>query len=239
MIVYAHRGAHGPGRPENSAAALAAAADEGWGVESDIRRSRDGVPVLMHDPLMWRRGPVWPRVMSARQLARHEVPTLASVLERPGVPLCLDLKVVGVFDAVVALVRELSATDRVRLVHDDLDVLAQLHQRAPDLRLIHEAPVSSIGEHPAYLHNLARIGVTGQNTGADWWTRDAVRAAHDLGIEAHGSLVNDAQRLAHGRAVGLDGLCTDRLDLAAEHAQGCSASNSASAAASSSTSRRR
>ena len=45
----AHRGLHGPGRPENSLAAFRAAAESGVGVELDVRRTVDGVPVVFHD----------------------------------------------------------------------------------------------------------------------------------------------------------------------------------------------
>lgn len=49
-VPLAHRGLHGDGVPENSLAAFAAAARAGVGVELDVHRSRDGVPVVVHDP---------------------------------------------------------------------------------------------------------------------------------------------------------------------------------------------
>lgn len=48
-VPLAHRGLHGAGRPENSLAAFAAAVAAGVGVELDVHRSRDGVPVVCHD----------------------------------------------------------------------------------------------------------------------------------------------------------------------------------------------
>lgn len=48
-IPLAHRGLHGDRVPENSMAAFAAAAAAGIGVELDVHRSRDGVPVVVHD----------------------------------------------------------------------------------------------------------------------------------------------------------------------------------------------
>ncbi len=49
-VPLAHRGLHGDGVPENTLAAFEAAADAGVGVELDVHRSRDGVPVVVHDP---------------------------------------------------------------------------------------------------------------------------------------------------------------------------------------------
>ncbi len=46
---YAHRGLHGPGAPENSLAAARAAIAAGYGIECDVRLSRDGAPHVFHD----------------------------------------------------------------------------------------------------------------------------------------------------------------------------------------------
>lgn len=52
--LFAHRGWHGPGRPENSLAAIRAAAQHGWGVELDVRLSADGEAMVIHDSTLWR-----------------------------------------------------------------------------------------------------------------------------------------------------------------------------------------
>jgi glycerophosphoryl diester phosphodiesterase len=46
---FAHRGLHGPGRPENSRAAFEAAIDAGFGIELDVQASRDGEAFVFHD----------------------------------------------------------------------------------------------------------------------------------------------------------------------------------------------
>lgn len=50
--LVAHRGAHGPGlATENTLAAFRLCAEVGvWAVETDIRLTRDGEPVIHHDP---------------------------------------------------------------------------------------------------------------------------------------------------------------------------------------------
>src|SRR5439155_13721079 len=45
----AHRGWHGPGRPENTLAAARAAVEGGLALECDIQRSADGEAVAFHD----------------------------------------------------------------------------------------------------------------------------------------------------------------------------------------------
>ncbi|SFF73719.1 Glycerophosphoryl diester phosphodiesterase [Novosphingobium sp. CF614] len=86
---YAHRGLHGPGVPENSRAAFAKAVAGGYGIELDVRRSRDGSPVVFHDDVLDRltaeTGPVARR--SAAQLGAialagggETIPTLRQVL---------------------------------------------------------------------------------------------------------------------------------------------------------------
>lgn len=52
-FAYAHRGlwrANGP--PENSLEAFLAAAEQGLGIEFDIRPAADGVPIIFHDPTL-------------------------------------------------------------------------------------------------------------------------------------------------------------------------------------------
>src|SRR5581483_8978077 len=46
---FAHRGLHGPVRPENSRAAFEAAIAAGSGMELDVQASRDGAAMVFHD----------------------------------------------------------------------------------------------------------------------------------------------------------------------------------------------
>ena len=47
--IFAHRGLHGAGVPENSLAAARGAIAAGLGIECDIQRSRDDWPMVFHD----------------------------------------------------------------------------------------------------------------------------------------------------------------------------------------------
>ena len=48
-VYYAHRGLHNDERAENSMSAFRAAVDAGYGIELDVRLSKDGRLVVFHD----------------------------------------------------------------------------------------------------------------------------------------------------------------------------------------------
>jgi glycerophosphoryl diester phosphodiesterase len=101
----AHRAYHdrAAGRPENSLEAIRAAVAEGYGIEIDIQRSADGVPMVFHDydlrRLTGETGLVSHR--PAAELSRlallggtEGIPTLEAVLDEVGgrVPLLIEIK---------------------------------------------------------------------------------------------------------------------------------------------------
>ena len=100
----AHRALHGPGRPENGLAAIAAAVDAGWGIEIDLQGSADGQAMVFHDPTLDRMtdrsGPV--RAHDAAALGTmalaggqgETIATLGAVLTAVAgrVPLLIELK---------------------------------------------------------------------------------------------------------------------------------------------------
>lgn len=51
---FAHRGLHGGSVPENSLSAFRRAAGKGYGIELDVQLTRDGEPVVHHDPSLLR-----------------------------------------------------------------------------------------------------------------------------------------------------------------------------------------
>ncbi len=99
-VPLAHRGLHDAEVPENSLAAFAAAAAAGVGVELDVHRSVDGVPVVVHDRDLERvtgvRGLV--DAWTADDLGRLDfadggVPTLAQALDVLGdAPAMVEVK---------------------------------------------------------------------------------------------------------------------------------------------------
>jgi len=101
--VYAHRGLHGQGAPENSPGAFAGAIERGLGIECDVQRSSDGQAMVFHDweldRLTGETGPVDKR--SADQLGRialtgsgDHIPTLRKLLDQVDgrVPILIEVK---------------------------------------------------------------------------------------------------------------------------------------------------
>jgi glycerophosphoryl diester phosphodiesterase len=82
-LRLAHRGDWRTGRENTLVALLAAARLPGCdGVEFDVRLSRDGEPVILHDQTLDRvQGvPLSPHDLTADELGRHQVPRLTEVL---------------------------------------------------------------------------------------------------------------------------------------------------------------
>lgn len=101
--IFAHRGLHGGGVPENTLAAFAAAMERGLGIECDVRKSADGQAVVFHDATLERMaGRDEPLAdHTADQLARitlsgsaETIPTLRRMLDQVAgrVPLLIEVK---------------------------------------------------------------------------------------------------------------------------------------------------
>lgn len=101
----AHRGLHvrADGIPENSQAAFTAAADHRWGIELDVRPSRDGVAMVFHDATLERVCGRAGRMdaLTAAELGRlhlfdtaETIPTLKETLALVGgrVPVLIEVK---------------------------------------------------------------------------------------------------------------------------------------------------
>lgn len=100
---FAHRGLHGEGVVENSLSAFKKAAEQGFGIELDIRLCRDGELVVFHDEDLFRVCGIEGRVVdyTADELASFKlgrtdegIPTFRQVLELVdgAVPLLIEIK---------------------------------------------------------------------------------------------------------------------------------------------------
>lgn len=102
--AFAHRGLHGKGIPENSLAAFRLAAEKGFGIELDVRLTRDQRLVVLHDPDIGRmtdgQGKVSDLTLEQVQAFRlkgskESIPTFEQALETVATyqtPLIVELK---------------------------------------------------------------------------------------------------------------------------------------------------
>ena len=150
VVLIAHRGAVGPGQPENTLAAIRQAIASGAeAIEIDLRGTKDGEIVVIHDATVDRTtngsGAVADQTLAElRQLdaGRGErIPTYQEVLQLvsgTGIALLLDIKKGGMLDRqkVMRLTEEHDAVASVIVGPRNLADLRAFRARNPDLRLL-------------------------------------------------------------------------------------------------------
>ena len=170
VLVSAHRGAPPRGLPENSLAAFENALNHAPAfVETDVRRTADGVLVLMHDETLDRTttgtGRVEDQTLATIRSLRlvtedsvvtsFRVPTLAEALSwaEGRTALMLDVKSDVPYEALVAEIDRLDAADQAVIIVYSLADHLRLAALAPDL------VVSSTAETVAAADALLASGV--------------------------------------------------------------------------------
>jgi glycerophosphoryl diester phosphodiesterase len=224
-MVIAHRGASAEA-PENTLAAFRLALELGAeGVELDVHLCADGVPVVLHDPLVDRttdgRGLVRDQPLEAlRRLdagrwfadrfAGERIPTLTEALDllRP-VRVIIEIKngpvyYEGIAREVAAAVREVGHR-AVTVSSFDHPVLLEMRALCPEIPtavLFAARPVDPVrlarDAGAAYLHpHWAYV------TGA------MVDRAHDAGLRVEAWTVDDPDQMARLAALGADGIMSN------------------------------
>jgi glycerophosphoryl diester phosphodiesterase len=218
-IPFAHRGGADGGHPENSLAAFADALARGAALETDVRLSSDGVPVLVHDAHFPRGGVPYPvRATRAATLARHGIPSLADLYQVLGTryELSIDLKTRAAARPAIDVARDAGARGTLWLVHGDLATLGELRVYDIDVRLVHEARPPEGADLGAIAgsraRELAARGINSENRHWGSWTPVQVEAMHAHDVLAFGSLVHQAGELSDAASRGLDALYSDHVD---------------------------
>jgi len=133
MLLLAHRGYHAS-VPENTLAAFAAALAIGVdGIETDVRLSADGEPVIVHDRVTPRQRPVAER--TRREIEHdvgHPVPLLAEVLDAfPGALWNIEIKNVEALPVTLAVLERYAGKRRLFVTSFRHDVVAAIAQQLP------------------------------------------------------------------------------------------------------------
>jgi glycerophosphoryl diester phosphodiesterase len=233
-IVIAHRG-HSTGAPEQTLAAFSAAAALGADmIEADVRRSRDGRLVMLHDATLDRttNGHGVVADFTFRELRGLDaggwfspafsgelIPSLDELFDLAGdrgVALCLEVK--GETPAERSLVAHLVAEQVVRRKRLDRDVVASFDHAAlmaaaaaaPGLTIAPERlPERGPSCASLVIEQARRVGAAIVQHHHGDLTVETVEAAHEAGIAVWAwppTALLDVQRV---RAMGVDGLMGD------------------------------
>lgn len=229
-IAFAHRG--GGDGAENGLAAFREAEVLGYRyVETDVRTSRDGIPMVFHDPDLQRMtGEASPvAALTARELKRlalpdgGEIPTLAEALDAfEYLRFNLDLKDAAGIEPVAAVLERTGARDRVcvtsfsqrRIAHARRSLGAEVATGIGVLGAIVFVLGSLLPVPAAPLAGGAAVlQLPLRWRGVPVVTRRLLRRAHEAGLQVHVWTLNDAPTINEALDLGVDGVMSDRLEM--------------------------
>ena len=236
LTVFAHRGGAGLA-PENTRGAFRQAAALGVdGCELDVRLSKDGEVVVIHDATLDRTtdadGPV--SALTADQLGRVDagfpwrgrgegVPRLADVLaDHPALPFIIELKGAdpAVAEAATALVARAGALDRVCFGGFSDATLAAVRAAEPAActsaatEEIRRALYKSYVWWPLGRVRYQAFQVPESSNNTTIVTKRFIRQAHRAGKVLHVWTVNTPEDIRRLASWGADGVISDRPDVA-------------------------
>ncbi len=231
--AFAHRGWHLDelAGMENSLAAFRRAVREGYRyLETDVRATRDGVVVVLHDATLQRTtdssGEVeqldWSAVRTACVAGREPVCRLPDLFEElPEALLNVDVKADSAVAPVLELLRRTNLWHRVCLASFSEARLQRLRAAAGPNLLTSMGTKSVIALRlrsvlplpcgPPIRGGLAQLPV--RRYGISVVDRPLVRYAHRRGVEVHAWTVDRAEEMTALLDLGVDGLVTDRPDV--------------------------
>lgn len=237
--VFAHRGL-AVDAPENTLLAFAKAIAVGVNyIETDVHVSHDGVSVISHDPDLTR---VAERKVQVAQLTMRELRrvdlgagqgfcSLSDALDAfPETRFNIDIKCSATVEPTIDSVLSAGAIDRV-LVTSFSDrrrkrAVAGLPGVATSASAGSFASALIAGKLRAptlvkrFLRGLVAVQVPETALGLAVTTERMLSQLHDAGVEVHVWTINDPIRMRELLALGVDGIVTDRADLAAELVRG-------------------
>ena len=231
--VIAHRG-FCAGHAENTIGAFQAALDVGADLlETDVHISKDGQVIVAHDADLSRVAgrPGLVSELTATELASIDLgfgqgfPTLVEVLEAfPGAKFNIDLKAPEVVDPFVDVVSQLRAHDRVLVASFDERSRSKAVSRLPGVvsstnstQVIEGRLRSWLGLSGATWSippEIRAVQVPPTHWGMALVTPSFVRMVHSKDREIHVWTINDAKDMDRLLDMGVDGIITDRSDIA-------------------------
>ena len=216
-LVIAHRTCPRDAR-ENSLDGIEAAARLGADAgEVDVRRTRPGTPVLLHDAWLLRLQHVPLRVDWLRDdfVTRLGVPPLADALEvvrAHDLRVAIDTKDPGAAESVVGALRDTGTVDRALLWAQHMPTVRAYVRALPDAEVALLRDTFDPAAHERLLADAQAIGARAVSAHQDVVTPEFVAAARDRGLAVYcwyQELAIQQARLPGVAAAGLAGVVTD------------------------------
>jgi glycerophosphoryl diester phosphodiesterase len=231
--VFAHRGL-AVDAPENTLLAFARAIAAGAQyIETDVHASADGVAIIAHDPDLSRVAGRKTRVdqLTLAELGKIDLGhgqsfcTLAQALDSfPDTRFNIDVKSAAAVSPVIATILTLKSTHRVLVASFDERRRSAVARGLPGVassasagRLIPALLAAVLGLVPLVrwaLRGLVAVQVPERVAGVRVTRPAVIRAFHAAGVEVHVWTVNEPERMKQLLSLGVDGIITDRADLA-------------------------
>jgi glycerophosphoryl diester phosphodiesterase len=231
--VLAHRGL-ALDAPENTLLAFAKAVAIGvTHIETDVHASRDGFAVISHDPelmrLTGREGRVSELTMAElRHIDLGHGQAFVSLAEAldgfPETRFNIDVKSEDAVVPTVNAIRSAGATSRVLVTSFSEKRRSAAVRMVPGVATSASATMfatalvaGKVGLSPVLrfaLRNVDAVQIPERAAGMNTVTPRQLRQLHRAGIEVHVWTVNDIEDMARLLDLGVDGLVTDRADLA-------------------------
>ncbi|MFJ3515914.1 MULTISPECIES: glycerophosphodiester phosphodiesterase [unclassified Streptomyces] len=216
FLTIGHRGVMGV-EPENTLRSYLRAERCGMDVIAlDLRLSKDGALVAVHDPEVDRTtdgsGAVADLTLAElRELDAGQgerVPVLEEVLDAVRLPLQAFVTDRATAAVLAELILRRDLTSRVEVASTREDVLAETARLVPGVRTALYAD-SPVGDAGSVVDRALAAGAASVAVDVERLSLETVEAAHAAGLRVTGRAVDTLDRLRLARALGLDGAATD------------------------------
>lgn len=220
MLIIGHRGAAGLA-PENTLTAMQAGKAAGADMlEFDVRLTRDGVPVVLHDPTLWRthkmRGSIRSLTLAELQAkTKHQpVPTLTEVLDEffGNIQLNIECKGKGSGLAAISVVQQYitHSSDWENVLFSSFFV--------KELRAIrHQSPQARLGLlqslNPLRFKQLTALDLFAVGFYKRTATSHVLAAAKKQGFLTYVYTIDDPAKITRLKKQAVDAIVTNRPDV--------------------------
>jgi len=237
--VIAHRGGANEA-PENSAEAFSLMNDAGFRyMETDVHASKDGVVVIMHDPLLDRTTSgsgavsslVWEELQELEDESGHRPLRLEEVLEQfPDMIFNVDLKHDDVVRPFIRLLNKNDYLERILVASFSESRLRRMRRAVPGIstslgtsailrlwmasKLRGRARVEALRGVPGRERGVACVQVPEFYRHTQLVDGSFIDAVHEKGLAIHVWTVNDEEDMKRLLDLGVDGIITDEPSLA-------------------------